>query len=1238
MRKFTLFLMSLILSVGAATAQNSLDLTFTKVSADEATVNVLGVGVDATGITAEITANSAWKSLTADSETFPNASILCPDKNTKDMTAGNEGVITITLNNLPEGYSFKNVTFTSAAVNGGGAFQADNANAQHVNFTLAKGETNLGTVENVAIKVNSAAGESVTVPFEVAEAYTATEGTLVLTLTLSVTESKGCFYGLTKVSIETEAPAVEPEPEPEPEPEVNLVNATLSFADEAQRTYLSESQQVWEQNGVIVTNNKSASTNNVANYSNPARFYKNSELIVAVAEGKITEIVFDCNNSNYATALAQSITSGAEVSESSDIVTVTPNEASASFTIAALGGGQVRLDAVTVTYETSAAPVPFVKAPVASVESGVYTTAQSVTFASEYANAENPVINYYYTTNGDEPTEESALLEGALEVAESSIVKVIAVMTVDEDKYVSEVAAYDYIISEAISYVAVTTVDQIVAGNFIIVADGKAAVAKNANYGYLPVRNVTVVDGAVEDAVYYAFTLEAAEGGWYIKDNNGKYLYMTGTYNSFNMSDEVPAEGGVWTIAIAEGVATITNVAMNKYVQYTSYGTYGAYTEAQEGSIVPAIFIPYVEPDTDNTPSEETKALIEDAKELLTYKGIGTPTGDARTALENAIAQAEANPTAAAGIALSTALDAYYGATEIVLPEAGKIYTFTAVWSDKEYYIYNNNGTLSVAARGEEALPESAQFICEYNSEATYKFQFKTADGAYYLANPTIGGKNWLDNESITGLEAVSSQVTKFNVTKILAGGEVATTNDALFGLIQMDGWRGYDNGKATDAYGPIVVKHSALTFDGASAPFYNENFTSAFRIEEVEAPIAEKLEVVSVTPSEPVEVLDEITVEFSDEIEGTFDIMSMTQIYLGSRSNGCSFSVEGKVLTVTPFYPITAAGEYALVIPEGLITRKSDGSAVVITKENAVVFTVAEAVAPETFALEAFIFPAVEGELKEIKGIRVDANQGASLSEIPTEWTFTDDNDNSYEMNIQWLYDYETILIMFNPAITEAGTYTLNIPEGSLTTDDGKICEAATFSWTIEADEPEIPAIDLEKTYRIKSVSQNKYLNVEAYNMSNTSGPKGSVGLADLADTGDQIFHIEDAGNGNYYFKSCNGHYIVCRQWNVDACDNGEKSVLGIEFQENNQFYILNGANYFKVGEVDGEFGVYYPYCDAPQSVAELWVLEVAEFTDGISNVVIDENAVIYDLTGRKVKNAVKGIYIVNGKKVLVK
>ena len=131
-------------------------------------------------------------------------------------------------------------------------------------------------------------------------------------------------------------------------------------------------------------------------------------------------------------------------------------------------------------------------------------------------------------------------------------------------------------------------------------------------------------------------------------------------------------------------------------------------------------------------------------------------------------------------------------------------------------------------------IPEKGYFVCEYNATAEYKFQFKTADNTYYLAYPTIGGKSWLDNESMTGLETVSGKVTKFNINKIVAGGNVSATNEALFGLVKLDGYRGYDNGKYVDSYGPIVVKHSELTFDGSGDPYYNANFTSAFRIEEV--------------------------------------------------------------------------------------------------------------------------------------------------------------------------------------------------------------------------------------------------------------------------------------------------------------------------------------------------------------------------------------------------------------------
>ena len=237
-------------------------------------------------------------------------------------------------------------------------------------------------------------------------------------------------------------------------------------------------------------------------------------------------------------------------------------------------------------------------------------------------------------------------------------------------------------------------------------------------------------------------------------------------------------------------------------------------------------------------PSEATIALIAEAKELLHNSGVGYPAETPRATLQAAIAVAEADPTSANGATLDVAMENYIAATDIILPQAGKTYTFTAVYGNKECYIYNNNGTLAVANRNGE-IPVNGQFVCEYNANDEYKFQFKTADNKYYLAYPSIGGKGWLDNESETGLETISGNVTKFNINKIVAGGEVSATNEALFGLVRLDGYRGYDNSKKTDSYGPIVVKHTNNTFDGASDAFYKEEVTSAFRIEEVGASTA---------------------------------------------------------------------------------------------------------------------------------------------------------------------------------------------------------------------------------------------------------------------------------------------------------------------------------------------------------------------------------------------------------------
>ena len=131
-------------------------------------------------------------------------------------------------------------------------------------------------------------------------------------------------------------------------PEAPANSATLSFADVANRTSFTTEQQVWEQNGVKLTNDKADSTNDVANYSAPARFYQSSSLKVE-GEKAMTKIEFACNSGTYATNLQSSITSGT-VTVDGSIVTVTLSSAATSYSVASLAK-QVRMNSLTVYYE-----------------------------------------------------------------------------------------------------------------------------------------------------------------------------------------------------------------------------------------------------------------------------------------------------------------------------------------------------------------------------------------------------------------------------------------------------------------------------------------------------------------------------------------------------------------------------------------------------------------------------------------------------------------------------------------------------------------------------------------------------------------------------------------------------------------------------------------------------------------------------------------------------------------------
>lgn len=103
--------------------------------------------------------------------------------------------------------------------------------------------------------------------------------------------------------------------------------------------------------------NEISYVNSAANtYSNPLRIYANDTFTISSKTKNITQIVYTCNNNAYANILSEAtfaVDSGAStsISVSGKIVTVTITGSTKS--VAATPSAQVRLDALSVTYQTN---------------------------------------------------------------------------------------------------------------------------------------------------------------------------------------------------------------------------------------------------------------------------------------------------------------------------------------------------------------------------------------------------------------------------------------------------------------------------------------------------------------------------------------------------------------------------------------------------------------------------------------------------------------------------------------------------------------------------------------------------------------------------------------------------------------------------------------------------------------------------------------------------------------------
>ncbi len=160
-----------------------------------------------------------------------------------------------------------------------------------------------------------------------------------LTMTKDVTFTAGKIKTL-NFSYDKEPDPVVPEPE-------GTVNATISFASDAQRISQDGDGQVWENDGITFTNAKHNSTNAVVNNVNPVRLYKNSKITID-APGNIVKVEFTSDTGDYFESL-KSLLPNASVN--GQVVTEV-YDGSSNTVEYELSTGQLRLKSLTVTYST----------------------------------------------------------------------------------------------------------------------------------------------------------------------------------------------------------------------------------------------------------------------------------------------------------------------------------------------------------------------------------------------------------------------------------------------------------------------------------------------------------------------------------------------------------------------------------------------------------------------------------------------------------------------------------------------------------------------------------------------------------------------------------------------------------------------------------------------------------------------------------------------------------------------
>ncbi len=437
--------------------------------------------------------------------------------------------------------------------------------------------------------------------------------------------------------------------------------------------------------------------------------------------------------------------------------------------------------------------------------------------------------------------------------------------------------------------------------------------------------------------------------------------------------------------------------------------------------------------------------------------------------------------------------------------------------------------------------------------------------------------------------------------------------------------------------------------------------------------------EVVDYSPKKA-EAIEEITITFNSEISGEFDPYGTTAMNFKQGNYNVSpisnYVVNGNVLTVTLATKIHTPNEYKLIIPEGLITRKSDGKAF----SGEFTFNV---ITPEPLEVVSQVPESIVSELNEIV-LTFNSNISGEFdpaSTIAMEFRLGNDVAGSIS---NYVVEGNVLTITLEQTITEAGEYTLIIPAGLITRKSNGDSFSGEFAFEVG-----VPPVDYTPTnngtrtntgrvikgitltgasgvneYTLTSQEQTQDYTDATENVTFTVEPGEELTIT-FNKTGEWIHQFvfidfdadgftasiaegsewAPAGDLVAYSFYNNNSSSDASGWNsvgtsITGNNRSTPAVPAFTAPEKEGTYRMrikqDWCNIDPAGDADGKFGDFK--ANGGQIIDVL--LKVA-YPTGINEVKGENGKVegIYDLQGRKIEQiSAPGIYIVNGKKVFVK